>query len=38
MGIDTFGESGAANDVFAHFGFTAEKLAERVRGVLAGRP
>ena len=38
MGIDTFGESGAAKDVFAHFGFTAESLAERVRGVLAARP
>ncbi len=35
MSIDTFGESGPANDVFAHFGFTAENLAEKVRATLA---
>lgn len=34
MSIDTFGESGPASDVFAHFGFTAENLAEKVRGTL----
>ena len=35
FGIDTFGESGAAGDVFAHFGFTPEKLADRVRRLRA---
>jgi len=34
MSIDTFGESGPAADVFAHFGFTAENLADRVRATL----
>ena len=28
--IDRFGESGPANKVAAHFGFTAEKLAELI--------
>ena len=37
FGIDTFGESGAVKDVFAHFGLVPEKLAERVRAVLAAR-
>jgi len=35
LGIDTFGESGPAKDVFAHFGFSPENLAEMVRKVLA---
>ena len=35
LGIDTFGESGPAEEVFAHFGLTADTLAGRVRGVLA---
>ncbi len=34
MGIDTFGESGPASDVFAHFGFTAENLAAKVKATL----
>ncbi len=34
MSIDTFGESGPAGDVFAHFGFTAENLAAKVKAVL----
>ena len=34
LGLDTFGESGPAKEVFAHFGFTAENLAGKVRGVL----
>ena len=38
LGIDTFGESGPAKDVFAHFGFDPENLADRVRRVLAARP
>jgi len=37
VGIDTFGESGPAKEVYAHFGLVPEKLAERVRGVLAVR-
>ena len=34
MSIDTFGESGPASDVFAHFGFTAENLAAKVKATL----
>lgn len=34
MSIDTFGESGPAADVFAHFGFTAENLVEKVKATL----
>jgi len=34
MSIDTFGESGPASDVFAHFGFTADNLATKVKAVL----
>jgi transketolase len=34
VGIDRFGESAPAPDVFKHFGFTAEKVAEAVRSVL----
>lgn len=35
MSIDTFGESGPAADVFAHFGFTAENLAAKVKATVA---
>jgi len=35
LGIDTFGESGPAAEVFTHFGLTADALAERVRELLA---
>ena len=35
LGIGEYGESGEGDEVFAHFGFTPEKLAERVRGVVA---
>ncbi len=34
MSIDTFGESAPAADVFAHFGFSADKLASMVRATL----
>ncbi|MBX2825706.1 MAG: transketolase [Gammaproteobacteria bacterium] len=34
MGMDTFGESGKAEDVFEHFGFTAAKLADLVQTTL----
>ena len=34
MSIDTFGESGPAADVFAHFGFTAENLAAKVKATV----
>jgi len=30
LGIDQFGESAPAPDLFKHFGFTPEHLAERV--------
>jgi len=34
LGIDTFGESGPAADVFAHFGLSAENLASLVEELL----
>ncbi|MCI0436934.1 MAG: transketolase, partial [Gemmatimonadetes bacterium] len=35
VGIDRFGESAPGSDVFRHFGFTAERVAEAVKSVLA---
>jgi transketolase len=34
VGIDRFGESAPAGDVFRHFGFTAENVANAVRSIL----
>jgi transketolase len=34
LGMETFGESGPAKDVYAHFGITAEKLAELGRSAI----
>ena len=34
VGIDQFGESAPAADLFKHFGFTPEKVAETVREVI----
>ena len=34
VGIDTFGESAPAPDVFKHFGITAENLVKTVEEVL----
>ena len=34
VGIDRFGESAPAPELFRHFGFTPEKVAEAVKGVL----
>jgi transketolase len=34
IGIDRFGESAPAADVFEHFGFTAEKVAQAVQEAL----
>ncbi len=34
IGIDTFGESAPAGELFRHFGFTAERVAAAVRSVL----
>ena len=34
VGMDTFGESAPAADVFKHFGFTAENVANAVKRVL----
>lgn len=36
VGIDTFGESAPAKDLFAHFGFTPENVADTVEAVLSG--
>ncbi|PSJ39261.1 transketolase [Zobellella taiwanensis] len=35
IGIDTFGESAPAPDLFEHFGFTAERVENEARAVLA---
>ncbi len=37
VGIDTFGESGPADEVFRHFGFTADKVVETAERVLNQR-
>ena len=37
IGIDRFGESAPAEQLFAHFGFTAERIAEAVRSTVARR-
>lgn len=34
LGLDTYGESGPANEVFKHFGFSAETLMERVTSCI----
>lgn len=34
IGIDTFGESAPAGDLFKHFGFTVEKVVEAVEAVI----
>ena len=34
VGIDRFGESAPAGDLFKHFGFTPEHVAEAVRSVF----
>jgi transketolase len=34
LGMTTFGESGPAKDVYAHFGITAERLQELARDVM----
>ncbi len=37
VGIDRFGESAPAGALLAHFGFTAQNVADTVQQVLAGR-
>ena len=34
LGIDTFGESAPAKELFAYFGFTVDKVVEAVNGLL----
>ncbi len=36
VGIDSFGESAPAKDVFEHFGFTVDNVVNQVKGLLAG--
>ena len=36
LGIDRFGASGKAADVFPHFGFTADNVAQQIRELLEG--
>jgi len=36
LGIDRFGASGKAADVFTHFGFTADNIALEIRALLEG--
>ena len=35
VGLDRFGESAPAGDLFKHFGFTAENVEKAVRSVLS---
>jgi transketolase len=35
LGVDTFGESAPAAALFAHFGLTAQRLAEMVQDAVA---
>ena len=35
LGIDTFGESGPAKDVFAHFGISSDNLANKINDVIS---
>ena len=35
VGLDTFGESGPAEKVFEHFGFTTTNIVEKARALLA---
>jgi transketolase len=37
VGIDRFGESAPAKDLFAYFGFTPERVAEAVRAAVGRR-
>jgi transketolase len=37
IGLDRFGESAPAGDLFRYFGFTPERVADAVRHLLAGR-
>ena len=37
VGMHGFGESAPAGDLYAHFGITAEAVADKVRALLAGR-
>ena len=34
IGIDAYGESGAGNDLLSHFGFTAAKIAQRIKRIF----
>jgi transketolase len=34
VGMDTFGESAPASDLFKHFGFTVENVVKAVKSVL----
>ena len=36
VGIDRYGESAPAPELFKHFGFTTQNLADTVRKVLVG--
>lgn len=35
IGMDRFGESAPARDLFANFGFTSQRIADVVRSVVA---
>jgi transketolase len=34
LGIDRFGASGKGADVFTHFGFSADNIAQQLRALL----
>ena len=37
IGIDTFGESAPANELFNHFGFNIDKIEEKVKKYLGAK-
>ncbi len=37
LGIDRFGASGKASDLFPHFGFTADNVGRQIRELLQPR-
>jgi transketolase len=38
IGLDRFGESAPAGELFDAFGFTAERVVDAVRAVLGSQP
>jgi pyruvate dehydrogenase E1 component len=37
LGVEHFGQTGTINDLYRHFGISAESIVEKVNGLTAGR-